>query len=73
MKRKQIAAIDIGATKVATVMADTNGTGALRIVGVGMAASQGIEKRIITNTKQAAATISQSVRKAENMAGYMPL
>ncbi len=70
MKRKQIAAIDFGATKVATVMADTNGAGALRIVGVGMAASQGIERRIITNTKQAAATILQSVREAEKMAGY---
>ncbi len=70
MKRTRIASIDVGATKVVTVMADTNGSGDLRILGIGVAASEGMERGTITNTGQAAASISQSVRKAEKMAGY---
>ena len=72
MKRTRIASIDIGAYKVATVMADTdtNGTQNLRILGAGVAVSQGIEKGIIANTKEAAEAISQSIKKAEKMAGY---
>ena len=48
MKRTRIASIDAGANKVVTVMADMNGNGDLRILGVGEAASQGMEKDMIT-------------------------
>ena len=70
MKRTKIAAIDIGSTKVCTIMADINDTGALRILGVGTAASHGLEKGMVVNTRDAAASISQSVKKAEKMTGY---
>ncbi|MFC1861116.1 cell division protein FtsA [Chloroflexota bacterium] len=69
MKRTRIASIDAGASKAVTVMADMNSSGNLRILGIGMAQSQGIE-RDITNLRQAVAAISQSVKKAEKMAGY---
>jgi len=69
MKRTKIAAIDVGTTKVCTVMADVNGTEALRILGVGTAASHGLEKGVVVNARDAAASVSQSVRKAERMAG----
>ena len=69
MKRSRIASIDIGAAKVATVMADTNGTGSLRILGYGLAASQGVERGMIESPRQVAASVSQSIRKAEKMAG----
>ena len=70
MKRIKIAAIDVGSTKVCTIMADINDTGALRILGVGTAASHGLEKSMVVNTRDAAASISQSVKKAEKMTGY---
>ncbi len=70
MKRTKIAAIDVGSTKVCTIMADINDTGALRILGVGTAASHGLEKGMVVNTRDAAASISQSVKKAEKMTGY---
>ena len=70
MKKTKIAAIDIGATKICTIMADMNDTGELRILGVGTAASYGLEKGEVVNARDAAALISQSVRKAERMAGY---
>jgi len=70
MKRSKIAAIDVGAAKVCTIMADVNGTDALRILGVGTVASYGLEKGVVVNARDAAASVSQSVRKAEKMAGY---
>ena len=70
MKRTRIAAIDAGASKVSTVMADRNGNGDLRILGIGTAPSSGLEKGIVVDARQAAASVSQSVRKAEKMAGY---
>ncbi len=70
MNRAKIAAIDVGTAKVCTVMADTDGAGDLRILGVGAAASRGLEKGLVANVRDAAASISQSVKKAEKMAGY---
>jgi len=70
MKRTKIAAIDIGSTKVCTIMADMNGAGELRILGVGTATSHGLEKGVVVNARDAATSILQSVRKAEKMTGY---
>lgn len=70
MKRTRIAAIDVGTTKVCTIMADTNGTGDIRILGIGIAASEGLEKGVVINTKKATVSISQSLKKAQQMAGY---
>ncbi len=69
MKRK-IAAIDIGTTKVCTIMGTLDSTSGLRILGVGIAPSHGIEKALGANVTQAKESIRQSVRKAEMMAGY---
>mgnify|MGYP001148006325 CR=1 FL=1 len=70
MKRTRIASIDAGTSKVVTAMADIDGSGDLRILGLGEAASQGMERDMVANPRQAAAAISQSVKKAEKMAGY---
>jgi cell division protein FtsA len=69
MKRK-IAAIDIGTTKVCTIMGTLDSVTGLRILGVGIAPSHGIEKALVANVTQAKESIRQSVRKAEMMAGY---
>ena len=70
MKRTKIAAIDVGTTQVRTIMADMNGAGAIRILGVGVVESNGLERGVVVNGRDAAASISCSVRKAEKMAGY---
>ena len=70
MKRTKIAAIDAGATKICTIMADTNGDGDLRILGVGIASSSGLESGMVVNIREAAASIAHSVKEAGQMAGY---
>ncbi|MDH5364963.1 MAG: cell division protein FtsA, partial [Dehalococcoidia bacterium] len=70
MKRTKIAAIDVGTTKVCTVMADIDRSGGLRIVGVGVVPSSGLQKGLVVNVNEAKESIRASVRAAEQVAGY---
>ena len=68
--KKKIAAIDIGTTKVCTIMGVLDSTSGLRILGVGIASSHGIEKALVADAAKAKESIQESIRKAEVMAGY---
>ncbi|HEX7475797.1 MAG TPA: cell division protein FtsA [Dehalococcoidales bacterium] len=68
--KKKIAAIDIGTTKVCTIMGVLDSTSGLRVIGVGVAPSHGIEKALIADAAKAKESIKQSIKKAEVMAGY---
>jgi cell division protein FtsA len=70
MKRTKIAAIDVGTTKVCTVMADIDRNDILRIVGVGVAPSFGLQKGLVVSVSEAKESIRESVRAAERVAGY---
>ncbi|MBI4186643.1 MAG: cell division protein FtsA [Chloroflexi bacterium] len=70
MKRNRIAAIDVGTTKVCTIMADTDGDDNIRIIGVGVAPSSGLQKGMVVNVNEAKDSIYRSVRAAERTAGY---
>jgi cell division protein FtsA len=70
MKRTKIAAIDVGTTKVCTVMADIDRNGMLRTVGVGVVPSAGLQKGMVVNVNEAKESIRESVRAAEQVAGY---
>ncbi|PKH47129.1 cell division protein FtsA [Dehalococcoides mccartyi] len=65
MKRRQIAAIDVGTSKICTVMADTE-NGDLRILGVGVVPSRGLQKGMVVNLNEAKEAIRESVSMAEN-------
>lgn len=69
MKRTKIAGIDVGTTKVCTIMADTDGGSWPRILGVGIVPSQGLQKGMIVNFNEARQSIIESVKKAEQSAG----
>src|SRR5512137_2571748 len=69
MKRK-IAAIDVGTTKVCTIMGTLDSSAGLRVLGIGIAPSHGIEKALVADANKAKESIRESIRKAEQMAGY---
>ncbi|MCL2678848.1 MAG: cell division protein FtsA [Dehalococcoidia bacterium] len=69
MKRQKLAAIDVGTYKICTVMADTDGED-LRILGVGVAPSGGLQKGMVINLNDAMEAIRQSVKSAEQAVGY---
>ena len=68
MKRDKVGAIDVGTTKVCTIMADINDDG-LRVLGVGVVPSHGLHKGLVVNINEARESIRESVRIAEQMAG----
>jgi cell division protein FtsA len=67
--KKKIAAIDIGTTKICTIMGVVDDRTGLRVLGVGIAPSRGIEKALIADATKAKESIRESIRKAEIMAG----
>lgn len=68
--KKNIAAIDVGTTKVCTIMGVLDDKSGLRILGVGIAPSHGIEKALVADANKAKKSIRESIRKAEVMAGH---
>jgi cell division protein FtsA len=64
-KRNVVASIDVGTTKICTILADVSDSGGPRVVGVGIAPSQGLHKGLVVNIGEARESIRESVRKAE--------
>jgi len=69
-KRTTLTAIDVGTTKVCTIIADFKDDGELRIVGTGIVRSSGIHKAMVVNMDDARDAIRESVRKAEKACNY---
>lgn len=65
-----IVAIDVGTTKVCTLVGELNEEAQLRIVGIGVAPSRGLRKGVVLDIEQATQAISKSVEKAEQISGY---
>jgi cell division protein FtsA len=64
-----IVGIDVGTTKICTLVAREEGVGKLRILGVGIEPSQGIRKGVVVDLSAASHAISRSVEKAERTSG----
>ncbi len=69
-KRNIVASIDVGTTKICTIVADTNDTGEVRVIGVGITPSRGLHKGLVVNINEARESIRESVRKAEQASNY---
>jgi len=69
-KRTTLTAIDVGTTKVCTVIADVNDGGMMRIVGVGTTPSRGLHKGLVVNINDARESIRESIKKAEQTSNY---
>jgi len=67
-KRAILAAIDVGTTKVCTIIAEAND--GVRILGAGVTPSSGLHKGMVVNISEARESIRTSVRKAEQVSGY---
>lgn len=65
-----IAAIDVGTTKVCTLIGEVDEEGRLRIVGVGLVPSRGLRQGMVVNVAQASEAILESVERAERISGY---
>jgi cell division protein FtsA len=69
-KRSVVASIDVGTTKICTILADVSEGDSPRVVGVGISPSKGLHKGLVVNINEARASIRESVRKAEQASNY---
>ena len=69
MKSGTFAAIDVGTTKVCTIVGEVAGTGETRILGVGVSPSAGLSRGMVDNIREATEAIRASVEKAERASG----
>lgn len=69
-KRTTLASIDVGTTKICTVIADVSDGGGIRVLGVGLTPSKGLHKGLVVNISDAKESIQESVRKAEQASGF---
>jgi cell division protein FtsA len=63
-----IVALDIGTSKIVTIVAEVNPEGTLDVVGVGMHESSGMKKGMVVNIDATVAAIQRSLEEAELMA-----
>jgi cell division protein FtsA len=64
-----VSGIDIGTSKISTLIASMTEEGEARVIGVSTVGSRGLRKGQVVNIEEATAAISQSLELAERMAG----
>ncbi|NJD60756.1 MAG: cell division protein FtsA [Anaerolineae bacterium] len=69
MDEPVIVAIDIGTTKICTLVGREEVPGTLRILGVGIEPSQGVRKGVVVDMVAASQAVVRSVEKAERTCG----
>ncbi len=69
MRDDILAAVDVGSSKVCTLVAEVTAEGDLRILGVGITPAQGVKKGMVDNIQQATEAIISSVERAERSSG----
>lgn len=62
--------IDIGTSKVVTLVGSVMPDGKLNIIGMGSHPSQGLKRGVVVNIESTIQSIQRSVEEAEKMAGY---
>ncbi|MBU0705443.1 MAG: cell division protein FtsA, partial [Chloroflexi bacterium] len=67
---RTIVGIDVGSSKVCTLVGDVDDDGGLRVIGVGLVPSRGVRQGVVVNVAYATAAIAASVDNAERTSGY---
>ncbi len=69
MEAPVVVGIDVGTTKVCTLVARVEPDGRLRVIGVGLEPSRGMNKGMVVDMQAASNAIARSVEKAARTAG----
>ena len=65
-----VVGIDVGTTKVCTIVAQVQDDGRVNMLGVGLTPSKGLDKGVVVNIDDAVNAIATTVEKAERLSGY---
>lgn len=69
-KDKVICGIDVGSSKIATLIASVDEDGRINLIGVSSTLSKGVRKNQVVDIEEAIHAIIESVEAAERMGGY---
>jgi cell division protein FtsA len=69
-KERTITAIDVGSSKIVTLIASTAREGQLTVIGVSTVPSRGLRKGQVVDIDETVAAIAQGIESAERMAGF---
>ncbi len=69
MAKRIASAIDVGTTKVATIVANIKAEDDIEVLGVGVVPSHGLHKGIVVNMDEAKQSIAASVKEAQRISG----
>ncbi|MEJ2706470.1 MAG: cell division protein FtsA [Anaerolineales bacterium] len=64
-----VVGIDIGTTKICTLVGREEGPGKIRVLGVGIEPSQGMRKGVVVDLAAASQAVARSIDKAERTSG----
>jgi len=67
---RTIVGIDVGTTKICTLIGEVDEEDRLCIVGVGVAPAHGLSKGVVVNVEEATRSIATAIEKAERVSGY---
>lgn len=70
MKDRVVCAIDVGSSKIATLIASVGEDDRINLIGVSAVNSKGVRKGQIVDIEEVVAAITESIEAAERMAGY---
>ena len=68
-KQNLIVGLDIGTTKICTIVGEVTEDGRLNVIGVGTSPSRGLRKGVVVNIESTVESIKRAVEEAELMAG----
>jgi len=69
MDQPVVVGIDIGTTKICTLVAREEAPGQIRIIGVGIEPSRGLRKGVVVDLAAASQAVNRSIDKAERTSG----
>lgn len=67
---RTIVGIDVGTTKICTLIGEVDEDERLCIVGIGVSPTDGLSKGVVVNVEEASKSIAASIAKAERVSGY---
>lgn len=68
--RRTVVGIDVGTTKVCTIVAQVSASGQANVLGVGTTTSKGLDKGVVVDIDDAVNAVATSIEKAERLSGY---
>jgi len=70
MDEEIVVGIDVGTTKICTLVAKQEPGGGIRILGVGIEPSIGMRRGVVVDLAAVTSAVTRSIDKAERTSGY---